>query len=209
MKARIREVNIFSMSLLDILCGALGAFCFLMLSLFPDHLRVKELEARLAEMEDAKAKLERAEADRDRARAEQSLVYFKVWWGANVDVDMWVQLPDGRYFAAKPVGLADREITGKVGDVTRGPGNESVWFADVARPGQRYRLLARLQSAAAGAGAVKVNGYITARVPRGERSAMGLYDLGLVELTRAGEVRELGSIRFEKEDFNVTAGPGR
>ena len=35
MKSRNREVNIFNMSLLDILCGALGAFCFLMLVLFP------------------------------------------------------------------------------------------------------------------------------------------------------------------------------
>src|SRR5579871_4837866 len=35
MKSRNREINIFNMSLLDILCGALGAFCFLMLVLFP------------------------------------------------------------------------------------------------------------------------------------------------------------------------------
>ncbi len=35
MKARSREINIFNMSLLDILCGALGAFCFMMLVLFP------------------------------------------------------------------------------------------------------------------------------------------------------------------------------
>ncbi len=35
MKGRNREVNIFNMSLLDILCGALGAFCFMMLVLFP------------------------------------------------------------------------------------------------------------------------------------------------------------------------------
>jgi hypothetical protein len=35
MKARNREINIFNMSLLDILCGALGTFCFLMLVLFP------------------------------------------------------------------------------------------------------------------------------------------------------------------------------
>ncbi len=35
MKGRSREVNIFNMSLLDILCGALGAFCFMMLVLFP------------------------------------------------------------------------------------------------------------------------------------------------------------------------------
>jgi hypothetical protein len=35
MKPRNREINIFNMSLLDVLCGALGAFCFLMLALFP------------------------------------------------------------------------------------------------------------------------------------------------------------------------------
>lgn len=35
MKPRNREINIFNMSLLDILSGALGAFCFLMLVLFP------------------------------------------------------------------------------------------------------------------------------------------------------------------------------
>ena len=30
MRARSREINIFNMSLLDIWCGALGAFCFMM-----------------------------------------------------------------------------------------------------------------------------------------------------------------------------------
>lgn len=35
MRARAREVNIFNMSLIDILCGALGAFCFMMLVALP------------------------------------------------------------------------------------------------------------------------------------------------------------------------------
>ena len=35
MRARNREINIFNMSLLDILCGALGAFCFMMIVLLP------------------------------------------------------------------------------------------------------------------------------------------------------------------------------
>jgi gas vesicle protein len=35
MRARRREINIFNMSLLDILCGALGAFCFMTLVLLP------------------------------------------------------------------------------------------------------------------------------------------------------------------------------
>ena len=35
MRPRRREINIFNMSLLDILCGALGAFCFMMLVALP------------------------------------------------------------------------------------------------------------------------------------------------------------------------------
>lgn len=36
-----RDIEIFNMSLLDILCGALGAFCFLTLTLFPFYGRVE------------------------------------------------------------------------------------------------------------------------------------------------------------------------
>ncbi|MCC7234736.1 MAG: hypothetical protein IT163_05500 [Bryobacterales bacterium] len=35
MKSSSKEINIINMSLLDILCGAMGAFCFMMLALFP------------------------------------------------------------------------------------------------------------------------------------------------------------------------------
>lgn len=55
MKARNREINIFNMSLLDILCGALGAFCFMMLSLLPyyrtpgDDIRINEEQKKLLE----------------------------------------------------------------------------------------------------------------------------------------------------------------
>jgi hypothetical protein len=41
MKQRSREINIFNMSLLDVLCGALGTFCFLMLVLFPFYTQDK------------------------------------------------------------------------------------------------------------------------------------------------------------------------
>lgn len=34
-RRRNREINIFNMSLLDILCGALGTFCFMMIALLP------------------------------------------------------------------------------------------------------------------------------------------------------------------------------
>ena len=41
MRARSREVNIFNMSLLDILTGMLGAFLFLMLGLVPYYMRAQ------------------------------------------------------------------------------------------------------------------------------------------------------------------------
>lgn len=37
MQSGKREINIFNMSLLDILCGALGAFCFMTLALLPSY----------------------------------------------------------------------------------------------------------------------------------------------------------------------------
>ncbi len=40
MKPRNREVSIFNMSVLDLLTGALGAFCFLTLALFPSYYKM-------------------------------------------------------------------------------------------------------------------------------------------------------------------------
>jgi hypothetical protein len=76
MKPRNREVNIFNMSLLDILCGALGTFCFLMLVLFPyysigknakqapdippgvDPKTLEEAKARIQQLEDTLKKFQ-------------------------------------------------------------------------------------------------------------------------------------------------------
>ncbi len=52
MRARRREINIFNMSLLDILCGALGAFCFMMLVALPYYIPPGSgLELRKAQQE--------------------------------------------------------------------------------------------------------------------------------------------------------------
>ena len=45
MKPRNREVNIFNMSVLDLLTGALGAFCFLTLALFPYYFKAQSVSA--------------------------------------------------------------------------------------------------------------------------------------------------------------------
>lgn len=63
MKSRNREVNIFNMSLLDILCGALGAFCFMMLVLFPywrpGGMNAAKLEKQAEEMRQQMEELQR------------------------------------------------------------------------------------------------------------------------------------------------------
>ena len=61
MKSRNREINIFNMSLLDILCGALGAFCFLALTLFPYYGANKSSGgASAAQMQDLQKQLNEA-----------------------------------------------------------------------------------------------------------------------------------------------------
>ena len=45
MKPRNREVNIFNMSVLDLLTGALGAFSFLTLALFPFYFKFQRASA--------------------------------------------------------------------------------------------------------------------------------------------------------------------
>jgi hypothetical protein len=65
MKSRNREINIFNMSLLDILCGALGAFCFMMIVLLPyykpenpdDLKKQKDLDQTMKDLDKLKEKL--------------------------------------------------------------------------------------------------------------------------------------------------------
>jgi hypothetical protein len=75
MSRRNREINIFNMSLLDILCGALGAFCFMMLTLLPYYKPTgsgdAELQQKENEIQDLLTKLDRVRQtvkDADAAR---------------------------------------------------------------------------------------------------------------------------------------------
>jgi hypothetical protein len=89
MKARNREINIFNMSLLDILCGALGVFCFMTLVLFPYwrptganaedleknkqaiEQEMKELKKKLGESVDGKQILQQVEQLEQRLQQQQ------------------------------------------------------------------------------------------------------------------------------------------
>jgi hypothetical protein len=75
MRARSREINIFNMSLLDILCGALGAFCFMMLVLLPYYkppATEEDLRKERADTDELVKEMEKLkEATKDSAFAQQ------------------------------------------------------------------------------------------------------------------------------------------
>lgn len=72
MRTRTREVQIFNMSLIDILCGALGAFCFMMLVLLPYYKPANEdLRKQEANTQDLLKQLEKLkDAAKDSALAQ-------------------------------------------------------------------------------------------------------------------------------------------
>jgi hypothetical protein len=222
MRRRNREVNIFNMSLLDILCGALGAFCFMMLSLFPDHAKVKDLQARLqaaertgpgdasagARARQAEQQLREAQKQLDKAQSEQSLLWFRVAWDTGQDVDLWVEGGGGKLCSPKPelIPAERRSGTCKFFDQTKGPTYEQGWFSDVAFAGAWFRLFARLEKSNGVPGPVSVHGYMVARAPGQGGQVMNLADLGVVSVPQEKALVELGWIKFDKDGFTITRG---
>jgi hypothetical protein len=131
MKARSREINIFNMSLLDILCGALGAFCFMMLTLFPYYTRAKSGGGGSAstqnELRDAQQQIEKLKR--------QLPVTLQIWWFADgQDVDLYLWRP------AEPKAQPQPDVQKKQGiwisgdaatECNRGPCSESWQMRDM------------------------------------------------------------------------------
>lgn len=222
MKKQNREVNIFNMSLLDILCGALGAFCFMMLALFPSYIKAKSA----SDSGGAADAQERARAADDRAqqaqqaarqaRADQSLVYFAVQWDTADDVDLGLKAPSGEIFTVKKAADPAKGEKGTVKDVNPGPGRESVWFSDVAYQNSVWELYAELHSRAANSptaigapslplptaatGPVLARGYIVGRsFDKDGEAIMGFYDLPSVALTTLRQRVLVGRLTFDAE----------
>ncbi len=228
MKPRNREVNIFNMSLLDILCGALGAFCFMMLSLFPDHAKVKDLQAKLASMthssggnaearaqqaeqreQQAEQRAKKAEQDLQKAKGDQSLILFKLEWTGPQDIDLWIEGSAGKYCAPKEelIPAAKRGGYGKFDDVKKGPAVEQAWFSDIARPGVWYRFFARLQNRNGDRTPAFVHPYMAARNSSAQRDVMTVHDFENLPLPKENELMEIGWIEFTADSFTITKGP--
>lgn len=155
MRRRTREIQIFNLSMLDVISGALGAFLFLVAILLPFYQKdlaveiqqlqntVRELQRELEETEAELAAAEaKAEELEDRLDKTFLLVLMK-WKTAATDVDLHLVDPSGAEFFWDRTIVAGRpgELTE---DDTSGPGNE-IWSIPEAPEGE-YRVYYNLYS---------------------------------------------------------------
>jgi type II secretory pathway pseudopilin PulG len=220
MRRQNREVNIFNMSLLDILCGALGAFCFMMLSLFPDHAKVKDLQARLQaatssggganaaeRARQAEQQAQQAQQQLQQAKSDQSLVYFKIAWDGPQDVDLWLEGFGGKYCTPKENLIPpDKNGKCKLADRTKGPAIEQAWFSGVARPGGWFRLFARIENRNGDTSPVGVHAYIGARASGDAQDVMSVEHF-FAQLATEHQMVEMGWVEFNLPNIKITAGP--
>lgn len=228
MKRQNREVNIFNMSLLDILCGALGAFCFMMLALFPSYMKAQNASAS-GDAGDAQARADAAEQrakDAEdaaaKARADQSMVYTTIRWDTPDDVDLWVKMPSGDFYTVQKDATGPAKDPGAyIHDAQKGPAAETVWFPDVAYPNARWEIYAELHTPASPPrAAVPAPGLPQAGVPvraftmarsfdKTGNPIMGFYELGTVMLTKPRERVFVGRLAFDAagQDFNAEGAP--
>ena len=128
MQRRNREINIFSLSALDLFCGAMGAFMVLALIALPYYKKeqpmqaqINELKARVAELTDANQRMQQAldEAREAQKRTQQALeeaqrqaralqeklshtfLAVVVAWETKADIDLHVRTPSGNHYYFK------------------------------------------------------------------------------------------------------------
>ncbi|MGF1528033.1 MAG: hypothetical protein ACFCBW_14750 [Candidatus Competibacterales bacterium] len=156
MRRRQREINVFSISALDLFASAMGAFILITIVLFPYYLRdanQENLAEALAQAEaQVEALTERLEAQQDqlavlqRQATKTFLVVVLRWKTRDQDIDLYVSDPDGREFYYRQHNQDGNHYPGVDAflsvDSRRGPGAE-VWFDPVAEAGL-YRIRASL-----------------------------------------------------------------
>ncbi len=167
MKRRSREVNIFSMSALDLFASALGAFILIAIVLFPFFPNIgslpeearEQLQTCRSDLAQSRAQLQAAQAElresqnslrQARAGLEQCLEELReqfmlivISWASSDDIDLHVIDPQGNefYYANRTYPGTEAKLEE---DNTRGPGNE-IWLHPRATPGE-YEIYYRLFS---------------------------------------------------------------
>ncbi len=155
MKPRNREVNIFNMSMLDVISGALGAILIVMVVLFPHYNK----EGSPEEIAALKKRLEEAEKDAKKGRIRNPILIMAEWYSNRHDIDLFVD--DGskkapkfdprKKFKAYWPGDVRTEFTG-------GPGHE-LWLMRDTPPGE-YKIYLNLYDRKGNASAGQVTPFV-------------------------------------------------
>ena len=219
MKRRHREINIFSMSALDLFASALGAFILIAVVLFPyfpninsspEH--VTALRAQLREMQEqlqtcqanltqaqAQTQADLTQAQTDSAQAQEDLQQCtrELRKKFLLILISWGTRDDVDLFVRDPQGniffykkKAHHGTPAKFEeDNTRGPGNE-IWLHPQTTPG-RYEICYHFYDNHSGKNSVQVRGaYLT---PAGRRS------IDTVTLSPPGKFKHIATIVIDNE----------
>lgn len=158
MRRRNRELNVFSISALDLFASAMGAFILITLVTLPFYLNTdrdvmaqnealkKENDAARKKAEELAKKLEEKNKEAEKLKSMLSQTYLVVLmkWETNADIDLWVVVPEGHEYSFKKHNRRnaqgrrqhfsnhDAELSL---DMRWGPGIE-VWEMHSAKPGE-------------------------------------------------------------------------
>lgn len=191
MKPRNREINIFNMSLLDIMCGALGTFCFMMLVLFPYYTRAKNQQGGGStqqlqqQLDDANKQIEKLE--------KTFPVTVQIRWNEPSDVDVYLwraaNKPQPQPSLEKKLGPWIKGDTST--ECIRGPCTEIWQMVDVPR-GLETKLYYILFNPNGTTGPIQVGGSYL--------SSDGLVNLPAVSLTPQNRIVLVGSFVRTDDD---------
>lgn len=135
MKPRNREINIFNLSMLDVISGALGAVLIVLVMLFP-YFGKDRTETEYQELQD---KVEELEKDAKAGRIRNPFVVITEWRTLRHDVDMFLDDGSPRAQGYDPSRKNVPYWQGDVGtEHGNGPGQEIWLIRDV--PAGEYKI---------------------------------------------------------------------
>jgi hypothetical protein len=148
-----RNIEIFSMSVLDLFAAALGGFILIAVILFPNYMKQEKVEIQLKDTQSSLAQCKKAEAQAQQALASKTaalasceasvgatFLVVVIEWRAvgNYDIDVHVTDPDGNEFFWGKSNRDHRDFPATDAqlsyDNTRGPGVE-LWQHPKAKVG--------------------------------------------------------------------------
>jgi hypothetical protein len=172
MRPRNREIAIFSLSTLDVIFGALGAFMILMLAAMSSY-NPDEQVVTQDELDDAKR--------------EQQTVTALIDWYEDADVDLWVE-SRGRLYGPKPEVFPGKADPEKKVDSTGPPGAENQMFSSAEGT---YRVFYRLHLLRGDTKSVLVGGWV---VVSAQTDVYRAIPLGRRVLSQVGELVEVVAV---------------